>query len=86
MVATLLSSISSQFDRAHQASWLGTSFLLATSSFTPIYGRLSNALGRRGANQLAVGFLAAGTLVCGLSRNMEMLVLGRFVGPFTSGL
>ncbi|KAG8903907.1 hypothetical protein FRB99_002564 [Tulasnella sp. 403] len=33
LVATLISSIGSEFKSAHQASWLGTSFLLATSRF-----------------------------------------------------
>ncbi|KAF8505120.1 MFS general substrate transporter [Hysterangium stoloniferum] len=31
-------------------------YLLATCTFTPLYGRLSNVMGRRGANQTAVFF------------------------------
>ncbi|KAK4701613.1 hypothetical protein P7C70_g4616, partial [Phenoliferia sp. Uapishka_3] len=61
LVATLLTSISSEFDSANEASWLGTSYLLATATFTPLYGRLSNVLGRRGANQLAVFLVLAKT-------------------------
>ncbi|KII89467.1 hypothetical protein PLICRDRAFT_109347 [Plicaturopsis crispa FD-325 SS-3] len=87
----MLPSISSDFHRANQASWLGTSFLLATCTFTPLYGRLSNVLGRRGANQLAVVFAAVGTLACGFSTNMPMLIAARFLtgigggGIFTTG-
>ena len=36
-------------------------------------------MGRRGANQLAVSIAALGTLFCGLSMNMEMLIAARFV-------
>jgi MFS family permease len=36
-------------------------------------------MGRRGANQLAVSIAALGTLCCGLSTNMEMLIAARFV-------
>ncbi len=36
-------------------------------------------MGRRGANQVAVFFAALGTLACGLSSNMEMLIAARFV-------
>jgi MFS family permease len=36
-------------------------------------------MGRRGANQLAVCIAALGTLSCGLSMNMEMLIAARFV-------
>lgn len=75
----MLSSISSDFNRSNQASWLGTAFLLATCTFTPLYGRLSNVLGRRGANHVALFFAALGTLLCGLSTSLEMLVAARFV-------
>ncbi|EIN07892.1 vacuolar amino acid permease [Punctularia strigosozonata HHB-11173 SS5] len=79
LVATLIPSISSEFQKSNQASWLGTAYLLATCTFTPLYGRLCNVLGRRGANQCAVIFAGLGTLACGLSRNMETLILARFL-------
>ncbi|KZV90612.1 MFS general substrate transporter [Exidia glandulosa HHB12029] len=79
MVATLVTSISSEFQRSHQSSWLGTAYLLATCTFTPLYGRLSNVLGRRGANQTAIIFSAFGTLACGLAPTMDTLIVGRFI-------
>ncbi|KZT18906.1 MFS general substrate transporter [Neolentinus lepideus HHB14362 ss-1] len=85
LVATLLPTISSEFQRSHQASWLGTSYLLATCTFTPLYGRLCNVLGRRGANQMAVFLAGLGTLACGLSRNMEMLIVARFLSGLGGG-
>jgi MFS family permease len=36
-------------------------------------------MGRRAANQTAVAFAALGTLTCGLSNSMEMLIAARFV-------
>lgn len=85
MVATLISSISSEYNRSNQASWLGTSFLLATCTFTPLYGRLCNVLGRRGANQTAVLLAAVGTLACGLSNSLEMLIVARFLSGMGGG-
>ncbi|KAG0696122.1 major facilitator superfamily domain-containing protein [Suillus ampliporus] len=85
LVATLLPSISSDFNKANEASWLGTSYLLATCTFTPLYGRLCNIMGRRGANQLAVSIAALGTLFCGFSTNMEMLVAARFLSGMGGG-
>ena len=79
LVATLLGSISSEFKSSNQASWLGTAFLLATCTFTPLYGRLSNIMGRRGANQMALVFSGLGTLGCGLSTSMPALIASRFV-------
>ena len=55
------------------------SYLLATCTFTPLYGRLCNVLGRKRANQTALLFAAMGVLLCGLSSSMEMLILARFV-------
>jgi MFS family permease len=54
-------------------------YLLATCSFTPLYGRLCNVLGRKGANQTALFFAGLGVLMCGLSTNMETLIVARFV-------
>ncbi|KAJ8595827.1 MFS general substrate transporter [Rhizopogon salebrosus TDB-379] len=85
LVATLLPSISSEFNRSNEASWLGTSYLLAACTFTPLYGRLCNVMGRRGANQLAVCIAALGTLSCGLSMNMEMLIAARFLSGMGGG-
>ncbi|KAH7335239.1 MFS general substrate transporter [Rhizoctonia solani] len=85
MTATLISSISSEYNRSNQASWLGTSFLLATCTFTPLYGRLCNVLGRRGANQTAVLFAGIGTLACGLSNSLEMLIAARFLAGMGGG-
>ena len=59
-------------------------YLLATSTFTPLYGRLCNVLGRRGANQTAVLFAALGTAACGFSTNMETLIAARFVSHLRS--
>ncbi|KAJ7221383.1 vacuolar amino acid permease [Mycena pura] len=85
LVPTMMPSISSEFQKFHQASWLGTAYLLATCTFTPLYGRLCNVMGRRGANHTAIVFAAAGTIGCGLSRNMEMLIFFRFIAGIGGG-
>ncbi|KAG8878330.1 hypothetical protein FRB98_006278 [Tulasnella sp. 332] len=54
IVATLLASIGSYFNRAHQASYLGSAYLLSVCCFTPLYGRLSDIMGRKGAMQLGL--------------------------------
>lgn len=86
LIATLMASISSEFGSSNQASLLATSYLLATSTFTPLYGRLSNVLGRRGANQLAIFLTASGTLGSGMSKNMTSLIVWRFVSVLVASL
>lgn len=55
------------------------SYLLAICTFTPLYGRLCNAMGRRAANQTAVTLAALGVTACGLANSMDMLIAARFV-------
>ncbi|KAF7314965.1 Vacuolar amino acid permease [Mycena indigotica] len=85
LVPTMMPAISSEFQRFHQAAWLGTAYLLATCTFTPLYGRLCNVLGRRRANHTALLFSAFGAIGCGLSQNMEMLIAARFIAGMGSG-
>lgn len=54
IVATLVSPIGSYFEKSHQASYLGASYLLTVCCFTPLYGRLSDILGRKGAMLVAL--------------------------------
>ncbi|KAJ7169257.1 MFS general substrate transporter [Mycena crocata] len=85
LVPTMMPSISSEFHAFNQASWLGTAYLLSTCTFTPLYGRLCNVLGRRGASNTAMVFAALGTIGCGLAGNMNMLILARFIAGIGGG-
>jgi len=80
-----MSSISSEYQAANQAAWLGTAFLLAASTFTPLYGRLCTVLGRRGAQQVALTFTSLGILMSGLAWNMESLIAARFITGIGGG-
>ncbi|PPQ88137.1 hypothetical protein CVT25_004893 [Psilocybe cyanescens] len=85
LVPTMLPSISSEFQKSNEASWVGTSYLLATCTFTPLYGRLSNVMGRNGANRSAVLFAVIGIFACGLSNSMQMLIASRFISGMGGG-
>ncbi|KAF7323384.1 Vacuolar amino acid permease [Mycena chlorophos] len=85
LVPTMMPAISSDFQKFHQAGWLGTAYLLATCTFTPLYGRLCNVMGRRRASHTALLFAASGALACALSTNMEMLIAARFIAGMGGG-
>jgi MFS family permease len=59
--------------------WLLTSTLLAAGVAVPIVGRLGDLCGKRLMLMLCAGFLAVGSLICGLSRSLVPLVIGRGV-------
>lgn len=83
--ATLITSISSEFDSSNQAGWLGTSYLLATATVTPLYGKLCDISGRRAANLTALAFFTGGTIICGVATSMNMLIAGRLLAGCGGG-
>ncbi|KAJ7283826.1 major facilitator superfamily domain-containing protein [Mycena rebaudengoi] len=85
VVATLLTPIGSDFKKSNQASYIGTSYLLSVCCFTPLYGRLSDILGRKGAMLLALFLFGSGTILCGLVPSMETLILARALAGMGGG-
>lgn len=85
IVATLLSPIGSYFNESNRSSYIGTSYLLSVCCFTPLYGRLSDILGRKGAMLLALSLFGSGTLLCGLAPSMDALIAARAVAGMGGG-
>jgi MFS family permease len=85
LVATLLSDIGSVFHASNQSSWLGTAYLLSLCAFTPIYGRLSDIIGRRNAHLLGMGFFTLGTVLCAVAPSMWFLIGARCVAGIGGG-
>ncbi|KAI0092776.1 MFS general substrate transporter [Irpex rosettiformis] len=85
IVATLLSPIGSYFNESNRASYIGTSYLLSVCCFTPLYGRLSDILGRKGAMLLALSLFGSGTLLCGLAPSMDALIIARAIAGMGGG-
>jgi EmrB/QacA subfamily drug resistance transporter len=77
IVSTALPTIVSDLGGLEQLAWVVTSYLLASTVVTPIYGKLGDLYGRKGVLQWAVVIFLAGSALCGLSRNMGQLVAFR---------
>ncbi|KAK0468038.1 vacuolar amino acid permease [Desarmillaria tabescens] len=85
VVATLLTPIGSHFNKSNQSSYIGTAYLLSVCCFTPLYGRLSDILGRKGAMLLALSLFGSGTVFCGMAPSMEALIAARAVAGMGGG-
>ncbi|SPO21292.1 related to VBA1 - Vacuolar Basic Amino acid transporter [Ustilago trichophora] len=85
VTATLISSISSSFNASEQAQWLGSAYLLSVACFTPLYGRLADIVGRKNCMFIALTFFTSGTLLCGLSTSMNMLIFARALAGMGGG-
>ncbi|KAI0049566.1 vacuolar amino acid permease [Auriscalpium vulgare] len=85
IVATLMTPIGNYFHKSNQASYIGTSYLLSVCCFTPLYGRLSDIIGRRGAMLLGLTLFGIGTIMCGLAPSMEGLIAARAIAGMGGG-
>jgi MFS family permease len=85
VVATLLTPIGSYFNASNQASWLGTAYLLSLCCFTPIYGRLSDLIGRRNAHLIAGVWFILGTIMCAFAPSMIWLIVARAIAGIGGG-
>ncbi|KAI2633661.1 major facilitator superfamily domain-containing protein [Hypomontagnella submonticulosa] len=69
--------ITSYFHSSNSASWLSTAFLLTSTAFQPIVGRLSDTIGRKPPYLAAVVIFALATLWCSLAQSMMSFILAR---------
>ncbi|KAL7412507.1 major facilitator superfamily domain-containing protein [Mrakia frigida] len=85
ITANLQIEIGSYFKAGHLASWLGGSYLLGVAALTPLWGRLSNIIGRRSAIITAMVFFTSGTLGCAISPSMGVILFSRLVAGCGGG-
>ncbi|CAG8592300.1 25877_t:CDS:10, partial [Gigaspora rosea] len=79
IVTTILPAIALEFNSLDEIAWVGTSYLLVETVLQPIYGGLSNIFGRKPVFLTAIFLFEIGSLLCGLSTNMTMLIISRAV-------
>ncbi|MEV0265145.1 MFS transporter [Streptomyces sp. NPDC050617] len=61
------------------ASWVITATLLAGAVATPVMGRLGDMFGKRRMLIVALGLLVVGSLICALTSDLVLMVIGRAV-------
>ncbi|KZO92088.1 MFS general substrate transporter [Calocera viscosa TUFC12733] len=79
VVATLATPIASGFGELHRAAWLNSAYLLSVACCTPLYGRLSDIIGRRIAMGIGLSLFILGSALCGLAHSMNVLILARLL-------
>jgi EmrB/QacA subfamily drug resistance transporter len=62
---------------ARHLSWVVSAYLLTATATTPIYGKLSDQLGRRAVLMPALVFFCVASVVCALSSSVLMLIFAR---------
>lgn len=85
IVATAMPSIVGQLGGFKYYSWVFSAFLLAQSTTTVIYGKLSDLFGRKPTLIVGVVLLLIGSLLCGLAWSMTSLVAFRLLQGLGAG-
>jgi MFS family permease len=79
ILASSLPTIGRVFGNVHDLPWLITSYLIAATALTPLYGKFADIHGRRASLMIALGIYMAGSLISATSTSMLMLIGGRIV-------
>lgn len=79
--------ITSYFNSSNAASWLSTAFMLTSTAFNPLFGRVSDTIGRKPLYLFALVMFAATTTWCALAKSMASLIIARaFCGLGAGGV
>ena len=85
IVSTALPTIVGDLGGLNHLSWVVTSYLLAATVSTPIYGKLGDMIGRKPVFLAAILIFLAGSMLSGLSQTMGELIAFRAVQGIGAG-
>ncbi|KAE8326904.1 major facilitator superfamily-domain-containing protein [Aspergillus sergii] len=89
--STLMASshpvITSHFHASNSASWLSTAFLLTSTAFLPLFGRVSDTVGRKPVYLFAIAVFFLTTAWCGMAQSIGSFIAARaFCGLGAGGV
>ncbi|KAF8213916.1 ABC transporter [Mycena galopus ATCC 62051] len=82
ILATALPRIASDFQSFTLQGWVATSFVLAQTVFLLFYAQLLRIFSAKWVLVVAIIIFEAGSLLCGVSQNIDQLIAGRTVSGF----
>src|SRR5215469_5913640 len=85
IVSTALPRIATDLNGLNKLSWVVTAYLITSAVVTPLYGKISDQLGRKKIFQTAIVIFLIGSALCGLAQNMDQLIFFRAVQGIGAG-
>jgi EmrB/QacA subfamily drug resistance transporter len=85
IVSTAMPTIGRQLGDIEHLPWIVTTYLLASTVVTPLYGKLADIIGRRTTLLIAIVVFLIGSALCGLANNMYLLIAARAIQGFGGG-
>lgn len=86
IISPILPTIAQELPRSSiSPTWITSAFLATSASFQPLFGGLSDAIGRRESLLLAILIFLVGTVVACIARDMLEIVVGRGIQGLGGG-
>ena len=79
LIATAVPSITDEFHSLADVSWYGSSFFLTLGCFQSTWGKVYTFFPMKTVFLSAVGIFELGSLLSGIARNSQMLIVGRAI-------
>jgi EmrB/QacA subfamily drug resistance transporter len=85
IVSTAMPQIAGQLGDLQYYSWVFSSFLLAQTATTVVFGKLADLYGRRSVLLVGIGIFLVGSVLCGLAWSMPALIAFRLIQGLGAG-
>ncbi|WP_125764881.1 MDR family MFS transporter [Companilactobacillus hulinensis] len=85
IVSTAMPTIIGSLHGVKLMNWVFSIYLLMTAVSTPIYGKLSDIIGRKPVLMFGLGLFIVGSTLCAMSNSMLTLIMARVVQGLGSG-
>ena len=85
ILASALPTIGRVFGNVTELPWVITSYLIAATALTPLYGKFADIHGRRASLLIALAIYMTGAFISAMSSSMLMLICGRVVQGMGGG-
>jgi MFS family permease len=85
ILASALPTIGRDLGDVHLLPWLITAYLVASTAVTPLYGKISDIIGRRVTLMAAISIYIIGSLCCALAPNLLLLIVARVIHGIGGG-
>ncbi|KAI6150532.1 major facilitator superfamily domain-containing protein [Pisolithus tinctorius] len=77
IVATALPTIVADLGGGRNYSWVGSAYMVTCAALGPLYGKLSDMLGRKPVLYGSIVIFLVGSAFCGAAQNMTWLIISR---------
>ncbi|KAF6766222.1 major facilitator superfamily domain-containing protein [Ephemerocybe angulata] len=86
IVSTSLPTIASDLNASTmQYTWVGVAYLLTQTALQPLYGRISDLVGRKTVLYASIAIFAVGSALCGAAKTAKWLIAARALAGVGGG-